>query len=181
MSEFERPTRLDQIGAGESDIHVEADAGERAALAARFGLVAIDSLAAHYRLRRDAIGIVASGHLSGRVTQSCVVTGEPLPAKIEEDFAIRFVPEPEQGGGEEEIELSEDSCDTVFFTGGTIDLGEAAAETLALALDPFPRSPNAAEALKEAGVLSEEEARRLAEETGPFGGLAALRDQLGRK
>ena len=52
----------------------------------------------------------------------------------------------------DEIELSEDDCDTVFYTGGAIDLGEAAAETLALALDPFPRSPGAAAALREAGV-----------------------------
>ncbi|HEV2747118.1 MAG TPA: DUF177 domain-containing protein, partial [Allosphingosinicella sp.] len=43
--------------------------------------------------------------------------------------------------------------------------------TLALSLDPFPRSPAAAEALKAAGVKSEEEA-------GPFGALAALRDKL---
>jgi uncharacterized protein YutE (UPF0331/DUF86 family) len=63
--------------------------------------------------------------------------------------------------------------DTVFYSGGAIDLGEAAAETLALALDPFPRSPAAAAALKEAGVLSEEEA-------GPFGALAGLRDKLKR-
>jgi hypothetical protein len=40
---------------------------------------------------------------------------------------------------------------------GIIDLGEAAAETMALALDPFPRSPGAAAALKEAGVIGEDE------------------------
>lgn len=177
--EFSRPHRLDQIGAGESRARVEADAGERAALAKRFGLVAIEALAADYALRRDAAGVVARGHLSAKVTQSCVVTGEPLPATIEEDFAIRFVPETE-GDPDEEIELSEDECDTVFYAGGAIDLGEAAAETLALSLDPFPRSADAAAALAEAGVLSEEEAKRLAEESGPFGGLAGLRDKLGK-
>ena len=55
---------------------------------------------------------------------------------------------------------------------GAIDLGEAAAQTLALALDPYPRSPGAAAALKEAGVIGEGEA-------GPFGGLAALKGKLG--
>ena len=39
-----------------------------------------------------------------------------------------------------------------------IDLGAALADTLALALDPYPRSPSAEAALKEAGVLSEEQA-----------------------
>lgn len=168
--EFTRPHRLDQIGAGESQERVEANAEERAALAKRFGLVAIESLTANFAIHRDAIGIVAKGHLSARVTQSCVVTDERIPAKIEEDFAIRFLPEPE-GHNEEEVELSEDECDTVFYTGSAIDLGEAAAETLALALDPFPRSPGAAAALKEAGVISEEEA-------GPFGALAGLKDKL---
>jgi uncharacterized metal-binding protein YceD (DUF177 family) len=170
-SEFSRPHRLDQIGAGESRVSVTAEPEERAALAARFGLVSVEALGADYALRRDAAGIIATGHLSARVVQSCVVTEEPLAAGIEENFTIRFVPEPEDGA--EEVELNEDECDTVFYTGSAIDLGEAAAETLVLALDPFPRSPSAEAKLKEAGVLSEEEA-------GPFGALAALKDKLGK-
>lgn len=164
--EFSRPHRLDAIGAGERDVRVEADAAERAALARRFGLIAIDALAADFAIRRDATGIVARGTLAGAVTQACGVTGEPVPARIDEAFDIRFLPEPEAAA--DEVELSADDCDTVFYTGGAIDLGEAAAETLALALDPFPRSPNAAAALREAGVLSEEQA-------GPFAALAKLK------
>jgi uncharacterized metal-binding protein YceD (DUF177 family) len=104
------------------------------------------------------------------VVQACVVTDEPVPGAIEEDVALRFVPE--DAAGDDEIELSEDALDTVFYAGGAIDLGEAAAETLALALDPYPRAPGAATALREAGVLSEEEA-------GPFGALAGLKGMLG--
>ncbi|KRC79921.1 YceD family protein [Sphingomonas sp. Root241] len=172
--EFPRPHRLDQIGAGETNVTVEANETERAALARRFDLVALDRLAASFALRRDAAGVRASGHLSAAVTQSCGVTGDPLPAKIEEDFAIRFLTEPTEDESHDEIELAEEDLDTVFYTGSALDLGEAAAETLALALDPFPRSPNAAEVLKQAGVISEEEA-------GPFGALAALKDKLGKK
>jgi uncharacterized metal-binding protein YceD (DUF177 family) len=178
QSEFNRPQRLDTIGAGESQVHVEAEPAERTALAARFGLKAIDSLAADYAIRRDAQGIVATGHLSARVVQACVITDDPVPAAIEEDFAIRFLPE-DDGTSDDEVELSEDECDIVFYSGGAIDLGEAAAETLALALDPYPRSPAAEAALRDAGVISEEEAQKLAEESGPFGGLASLRDKLG--
>jgi uncharacterized metal-binding protein YceD (DUF177 family) len=169
--EFPRPHRLDQIGAGESRVEVEAGPEERAALARRFGLVALDRLAASFTLRRDAAGITARGHLSAAVTQSCVVTEEPLPAAIEEDFAIRFLPEPGEGETQDEVELAEEDLDTVFYSGAAIDLGEAAAETLVLALDPYPRSPAAAAALKQAGVIGEEEA-------GPFGALAALKDKL---
>ncbi len=171
--EFPRPHRLDQIGAGESDVRITADEGERAALSRRFGLKTIEKLEAVYHLRRDAQGVVARGHLSARLTQACVVTGDPLPAKVEQDFAIRFVPELTTTG-EDEVELTEDECDTVFYSGGTIDLGEAAAETMALELDPYPRSPRAADVLREAGVKSEEEA-------GPTKALAGLKDLLAKK
>jgi hypothetical protein len=42
---------------------------------------------------------------------------------------------------------------------------------MALALDPFPRAPDADDVLKAAGVLSEGEA-------GPFAALRALKDRL---
>ncbi|MES2986860.1 MAG: DUF177 domain-containing protein [Pseudomonadota bacterium] len=175
MSEFERLHRLDQIGAGENNVSVSAEAEERAALAKRFGFAAVEALGADYVILRDASGIVARGHLSARVTQHCSVTGDPLPVRVEEDFAIRFLPEPDQEATEES-ELSEDECDTVFYTGGAIDLGEAAAETLLLSLDPFPRGPNAAAALKQAGVISEEE-----DAATPKGALAGLKDLLAKK
>lgn len=167
--EFSRLQRLDKIGAGENRVAIEADEAERAALAQRFGLIAIERLAADYVVQRDAAGILGRGHLSGAVVQACGVTGAPVPAAIKEVFAIRFVPEGSPAG--DEIELSEEDCDTVFYSGGAIDLGEAAAETLALALDPFPRSPDAETALRDAGVLSEEEA-------GPFAALAKLKSTL---
>jgi len=78
---------------------------------------------------------------------------------------------PAVGGPDEEVELSERELDLIFYDGTAIDLGEAVAETLALSLDPYPRAPNAEEALKAAGVKSEEEA-------GPFAALAGLRDKM---
>ena len=166
--EFSRPHRLDAIGAGESRVAVEAGEAERAALARRFGLIAIDRLIAEFTIRRDATGIVARGSLSGAVVQACSVTGEAVPASIDEAFDIRFLPD--GADAPDEVELNEEDCDTVFYTGSAIDLGEAAAETLALALDPFPRSSNAEAALREAGVLSEAQ-------TGPFAALAKLKNQ----
>jgi uncharacterized metal-binding protein YceD (DUF177 family) len=85
---------------------------------------------------------------------------------------LRFVAE--EDAGQDEVELGDSDIDVIPYEGGTIDLGEVAAETMALALDPFPRGPNAEAVLKEAGVLSEEQA-------GPFGVLAALKDKLGKK
>ena len=170
--EFSRPERIDTFGAGERPVTIAADATERTALAARFGLVSIAELGAEFRVRREAGGLVAHGHVSARVTQACTVTGEPITARVEEDVALRFVAE--DSPAEEEIELSEDALDTLFYTGSAIDLGEAAAETIALALDPFPRGPNAAAALLEAGVIGEDEFE-------PIRALAGLRDLLDQK
>ena len=166
--EFSRPQRLDAIGKGEHRVEIAADESERAALAKRFGLIAIDRLDATMAVHRDATGVIARGQLSGAVVQACSVTGDPVPAQIAEEFGIRFLPEGTVEG--EEIELSDEECDTVFYSGGAIDLGEAAAETLALALDPFPRSPRADDVLRDAGVLSEDP-------TGPFAALAKLKKQ----
>lgn len=170
--EFSRPRRLDTLGAGEVSLRIEADAAERAALARRFALLGIDSLTAGYALCREGAEVIATGRLTAAVRQACVASGEPVPASIAEDFAIRFVPEPD--AAPDEAELDAGDLDTMFYTGGAVDLGEAAAETLALALDPFPRAPGAAAALEAAGVKGEEEA-------GPFGALAGLRDALGGK
>ncbi len=173
--EFSRPRRLDMIGEGAATIAIEADAGERAALARRFGLIALDRLTADYSLRRDASGIVASGTLSASVVQPCIATGEPVPATIDEPFDIRFVPEL-GGDATGEHELDAGDLDTMFYNGAAIDLGEAAAETLGLALDPYPRSPAAESTLRAAGVVSEED-----EAAKPKGALAGLKDLLERK
>ena len=169
--EFSRPECADAIGEGERRVDIAADGKVRAALAVRFDLLAVDRLEAHFRIRRDAAGIVAHGRVAGMVVQACSVTDEPLPVAIDEAIKLRFVVGDPEG---DEIELDAGALDTVAYDGATIDLGEAAAETMALALDPFPRGPNAAAALKAAGVLSEEEAK-------PAGALAGLKAALEKR
>jgi uncharacterized metal-binding protein YceD (DUF177 family) len=169
--EFSRPFRVDTLGADPRAVEIEAGPEERTALARRFGLVEIGRLAAAAALSRRDEEVVARGRITASVVQSCVASGEPVKASVDEPFEIVFRPLPSDGRPDEEVELSEAELDTVFYEGAAIDLGEAVAETLSLSLDPFPRAPDAAEALKAAGVKSEEEA-------GPFGALAALRDKM---
>ncbi|MEG3092519.1 YceD family protein [Sphingomonas sp. PB1R3] len=168
--EWSRPEKIDTIGEREKPVSIDTTADERRALARRFGLLSVDALSANLVVRRDAAGILVTGKVYGTVVQPCSVTGDPVPAKVDEPVALRFVESSGQNG-EEEIELSEDSLDTIEIEGGTIDLGEASAETMALSLDPFPRSPEAAATLKEAGVISEDEA-------GPLGALSGLKAML---
>ena len=117
------------------------------------------------RCRATGRSISAEGRVVATLEQSCVVTSEPVAAHVDEPFALLFMPDPESSRPDEEIELGEQDCDVVFYDGATIDLGSAIADTLALSIDPYPRSASAEAALKEAGVLSEEQA-------SPFAALA---------
>jgi uncharacterized metal-binding protein YceD (DUF177 family) len=174
--EFSRPVRIDTIGPAARTLALEADEAERAALARRFGLVGIHRLAAEARLSRAGETVTAEGRLDAAVTQSCVATAAPVEAALDEPFRIEFRPQPE-AAADEEVELDESELDVVFHDGASIDLGEAVAETLSLALDPWPRAPDADAVLKEAGVKGEAEA---AEEASPFAALAGLKDKLGK-
>jgi uncharacterized metal-binding protein YceD (DUF177 family) len=168
--EFHRPERIDMIGEGPRTINIVANPAECAALATRFALIAVTRLRADFTVHREPSGILAHGRVRAEAVQGCVVTGDPVPVHIDEPVALRFVDHHDIGG--DEIELSADVLDVIPYVDGAIDLGEAAAETMALALDPFPRSPHAETALRDAGVLREEE-------VGPFSGLAALKAKLG--
>jgi uncharacterized metal-binding protein YceD (DUF177 family) len=168
--EFSRRIPVGDIPARGADYEIGADAKEREALAARLGLLALESLTA--RLRLEPIGrgplVRLSGAFTADVVQSCVVTLEPVPAHLEEGFHMTFGPEEE--GEAPEIELSPEAEDPPDpFDQGAVDLGEAVAEQLALALDPFPRKPGAEFA------APAEESTAVPERPNPFAILGGLR------
>jgi len=138
--EFSRSLRPGAVGSEGRRERIEADAAERAALAERMGLIALDSLEAEMTLRPvPGAAIRVTGTLRAAVVQACVVTLEPVPQRVEEAFEWRILPPgeapPEElDDGPDEIESEPD---------GSFDLGEALAQTLALALDPYPRAPDA--------------------------------------
>ena len=138
--ELYRPVATDRIGPDGIDLTVDATAAECAALAERMQVPAVLSLSCHYHLTRSATteGIEARGRLRARVVQTCVVSLDDFEAAVEEDFAVRFVP-----AGQESDAVDPESEDEIPFDDGVIDLGEAAAEQLGLALDPYPRQRGA--------------------------------------
>lgn len=160
--EFHRPVPVDRLPAQEHS--VVATPGECAALARRMAIPAVLSLTCRFRLRAEAGGIVlAEGALSARVVRDCVVSLDPFEMDVAERFRVRFVPtvmEPE----DEEGWLDPAEDDEIGYGGSTVDLGEAAAEQLALALDPYPRKPGA-EMPEEGGE----------DRLSPFAALARLR------
>lgn len=171
--EFSRPVRIDAIGETGRTETIAANAAERAALAARFDLPGIDRLEATAELKRKGEEVFVSGTFSAALVQACVATGEPVATTIAQPFVLKFVPALVVEG--DEVELDAADLDVVVYDGAAVDLGEAVAETMALALDPFPRSADAEAVLRAAGVKGEDEVVPAA---GAFAGLAGLRAKL---
>ncbi len=107
------------------------------------------------------------------MVQSCAVSGEDLPLSLREVIDLRFVPAErlEVAQPDTEVELAADELDEVGYSGTSIDLGEAVAQTLALAIDPYVEGPNADAFRREQGLL----------EAGAEGPLAAALKGLLKK
>lgn len=176
-SELERLVRVRPLPAG--PVVIAAGAAEREALARRFGLPGIDSLRAEVRLEPRGSAIRAAGKLKAAIRQNCAISGEDFPALIAEELDLRFVPQgtlepvteddadPE---GPIEIDLLAVEGDEIEYGGDTFDLGEAVAQSLGLAIDPYAEGPGADEARRKAGIVAE------GEQEGPLAAaLAALR------
>ena len=166
-SEFSRMIDLRQIG--DAPVELAANEAERAALAARFDLVRIDRLEARVTLEAKGAEVDAMGRMQASWVQSCAISGEDLPQQADEEIAFRFVPErASTQSSDTEIELTSEDCDEIPYSGSAFDLGEAVAQSLVLAIDPFAEGPEAERARAAAGIVSEGKA-------GPFAALAGLK------
>ena len=154
-------------------VRLTASPQECADIAARLGLIAIAGLTADLSLAADGDAVAATGYVRAQVTQSCIATAEPITDAISTPVLVRFVPmatlEAEEEGAE--IELASVELDVIGYDDGQIDVGAMAVDTLALALNPYPRRADADAWLRQHGV-------QMPEEAGAFGALAALRDKL---
>lgn len=165
--DFGHRLTVDSIRDGER-IELVADDSERNAVCERLRLASLDRFEANVTLGREGQRIHAQGRIRAALQQSCVATGDAVAEHVDEPFEIVFLPEPPPDRPDAEVELAKEDCDVVFHDGAAIDLGTALADTLALSIDPYPRSAGAEATLKEAGVLTEEQA-------SPFAALARLK------
>ena len=157
--EFSRMVKLRPLPGGK--LVIEANEAERAALAERFELPYIDAIRATVELEQDGKAIRATGTLAASVTQLCAISGEEFATQISEPLALRFIEEgrvdPALAEDEEiEIELDAEDLDEIEYSGDAFDLGEAIAQSLGLAIDPYAEGPNADEARKSAGISSDD-------------------------
>jgi uncharacterized metal-binding protein YceD (DUF177 family) len=152
--EFSHVLRAHEIGAAPRALQLEADAAARAGLVQRFGLLALDRLTATLEVRREAAGIGVRGAVCGEGAQPCAISGDPVPFRLTETVALLLTTAAPGGG---EVELSADDLDVEPLAGDVIDVGEIAAQALALGLDPYPRRPGIDPATVP-GLISEDEA-----------------------
>ncbi len=142
-AEFSRPVALSRLGVEPFCQGIEAAADERERLARRLGLEALDRLRATVTLRRGAgETVLLEARFEAAFTQTCVVTLEPVPDTVSGSFALRYGP---ADAAPDELDAAADPDEPVFepLCGAAIDIGEAVAQELSLALPEFPRHPDA--------------------------------------
>jgi hypothetical protein len=128
----------------------EASDAIRAAMADIAGLREIMSASASFDLNLKSGGRVhVTGEVHARVGQTCVVTLDPIENDIDEVIDLMFAP-PEQirslaalvdEAAQSEDEEVPDPPEPII--NGVIDLGRLANDALFLAIDPYPRRPDA--------------------------------------
>lgn len=144
--ELSRIVIADKVTTGGGFEIVTATEAECAALAERFDLVSVSGLKAKLRLRRVRSEFIkVTAELEADVVQRCVVTLEPVPAHLKEEFSALYAPDhliPKEDESETESDHFQFLGHEDFpepMPGGRIDIGELVAQNLSLALDPYPR------------------------------------------
>jgi Large ribosomal RNA subunit accumulation protein YceD len=135
----------------DTGLHRAFEAGDaaRAAMADLAGLREVMSASASFDLTLRSGGRVhVTGEVRARIGQTCVVTLDPIENAIDEMIDLMFAP-PEQIPSlsaltEEAAASDEEIPDPPEpIVNGVIDLGRLATDALFLAIDPYPRRPDA--------------------------------------
>ncbi|OSQ37855.1 YceD family protein [Thalassospira mesophila] len=182
--EFSHIVKVAELVAKKTTFEIEASAAERAALADRFDLAGIEKMAAKLTLQLAGNGeVTVRGTLHAEITQRCVVTLEPVPEIVDDEIEVLYSPhvsEENMPSTADDLEgLTEDELMALLdqpepLTDGIIDLGEVAAQFLAISMDPYPRK----EGVDIEEFVENEEAE---EKPNPFAKLAGLKDKLENK
>jgi Large ribosomal RNA subunit accumulation protein YceD len=128
---------------------IEADLAARESMAEVAGLREVLSASASLDVTPESGGRVhVTGRVRARIGQTCVVTLDPIESEIDEPIDLIFAP-PEQipelsdlvdEAAESDVEIP-DPPEPII--NGVIDLGRLATDALFLAVDPYPRKPDA--------------------------------------
>ncbi len=155
---------------------VEASAEERSVIAAMLDLVVLDELILDYTLsKQGSERFVLTGTVQARVTQSCVLSLDPIESMPSIQINIQFWPEsdlvmPTDSDGAIEVDPEDDGPEPIVE--GQIDIGQLAYEHFAASLDPYPKKSEATFDWSDARTGSNDEGM-----DGPFAALKILKEQ----
>lgn len=164
--------RLDSMPAEGRGLVLSADAEDRAALATRLEISAVDRLDVKLHADKFRGGMRVHGRLDSVIVQPSVVSLEPVTQTISEPVDRVFLPGGEKhfagaAGAEVFVDLEGDDIPD-HFEGPEADLTELIVETLALAIDPYPHAEG--ETVGAVDVIEDNES------TSPFSSLKALKE-----
>lgn len=170
---------LDDIGSDPKELSFEADRDVLHAVAERLKCPAVHSLSGSISIHAGGEDLFVSGQVSALLERECVVSLDRLEEPVQDDISLRLSPHLT-----EDDETSSEDVDVLgppFVENGRLNIAEIFAQQVALAMDPFPRSPNSEnestdDKVKTIDVGDETEGAEV-ETHRPFETLSALLDK----
>ena len=171
---FRRPMAVAELrGDADTPFRISAGPDERADLARYFSVDRIDRLTlAGFIGPAEGGGWRVRGRLVAVLVQTCVVSLTPLGSRHDAEIERRYLPA-DQLVSEPEVEVSHDEQDAPDPFTGSIDPAQFAVESLALMIDPYPRTGSAE--LERRNFAAPGITPMSDEASRPFAGLAALK------
>ena len=139
MTDFIRLCQRAAVVDSDRHIDVETSPEERASIAKRLDLEAVDDFRASVSLRSVGEDILVDGHLNAELKRQCVVSLQPMVEVIDESFALRLTPTLPEPGTEEDESLMEEDRDIDLLKDSDIDIGELLVQQAALAMAAHPK------------------------------------------
>ncbi len=184
--EWSHLVNADHVDSKPMALEIAPDEDERRALAVRFAIDGLNSLSASGELSQRNMAVHVRGRFKATITQSCVVTLDPIVTEIDEEFEGWFSDadqvasiakarrEKALKNGHGELPILEENEDPEPIIDGKIDVGELVSQHLSLAINPYPQSEGADYPHKDDGTVDEEADLR----KNPFAALKDWKDKL---
>jgi len=137
--------RVGEIGERPLEVERKALPSELPAVANELDVPSCEALSARYTIRPLGRGrYMLTGKAEATVTQSCVITLEPITSSVSDAFEIEFWPPDDLPGA-----VSADAIEAFgpdepeAIVNGVIDVGVIILDSLSGAIDRYPRKPGA--------------------------------------
>lgn len=162
-NEWFYPVLVDDITTQGRSYEISPSEAQKKAIAKRLGLISLDRLSARLAVGWDSGHVVhITGELEAEVTQSCVVTLEPISSNVTDSFEAWFADHSQAVSFKRaqheallkkemvELPVLEESEDPEPIEDGKIDLGELVIQYLSLAVPAYPHKEGVSYENKEA-------------------------------